>query len=1754
MKAIFSVWSFIAFAILGFAHSPETETLLVQDFESNFTISNHPEEFLPGWSANELSTGTSRVFQATGEGLNQSNALGIQSTGSFNAQIYIKTSTAGLQNPIISFYARTGKNGSGDRPVSLFLSLSANPELGFSERIPIGDATTFPNADTPYAPFYPVIPEPFRNLEQVWIRLEVNYGAGNGTAARLFIDDFSIREQQTQLLALAVNEVEVRESNYLLLHFNQEIELPTGNIFLDNLYGTPLSTNLVEPDKLLLEFDDYLYANRYTLTIERIAGLKEEKLYEDWKYVFELSSPTPQASLIINEVMADPNPKGLVPPDPVLPDQSSAEYIELFNRTEKPLLLKNFSLNGRRVEEVTMDPLSHVILCSADNKTLFEQFGETAAIDAFPNLNNSSGTITIRDGFGMLVDSLFYAVAHYRDPEKSRGGWALERINPFQACSNAYNWNASVDSKGGTPGQQNSIFSELADSRPFEITGLRPITANQLQLTFSKPLPETLSPMPKFYLSGEKLQVLAYTDNTLLLELPGAMESNQHYQLQVGSMFDCFGVDLSTEEIAFVYDVTPPQSERIWGINEDEILWVFDEALSPTIQPENFRFLDDSTKILVASVEKTALNKLRMQLDTPLQLGKDYLLVADSLADQYGNYFIADTISFYWEDVVDSVFFSSPNMLMIAFNTALAPNSTLDPENYQLGPEALRPEQILPVEEEADAFLLVFDRDFPPDQQLKLEITGMRDPDGRERISLSKEFVWDTRNINISELEVPSANSLLLTFNKALDQKWALIPQLYKVDGGVGHPSKLSMPHSSQVSLEFDSAWTTGSAYRLSVHQLRDLYGAEMSRSIHRDFTWDTLAPAIDTAFLRSPFVIELVWTKAIEKPDSVWVAASLAQEAYLSEDRLKLTIHSQNPLLDKQLRVMIPKVRAISGETASAISTTIGNEYMSVGAVEIWDEQHLMVTFTGYPDPATLLFPENYRISDTQAEHVLLMENTYQAKIRLAEPLQLNDSLSVFIQPILAKNGANGLPFQTRLLYIDGIYDLWVEHPQLVLINQLQPLDTANFWEGEFRLLEDERSVVSLLNKSQPNQIQLIIDEPLTSGSLWTLKIPPRNAANGSLMSGSLRQLEWDPFPPELQAVVPLPGNRLLLYFDKALNPVLALVPEFYAIEGISPGEVILENEGKEVLLTFESGWESGQEIVLEIHSLEDLDGHAITHQSMAFSYQPPEIPSFRELVINEIMPAPRSGNPLPESEYIEIYNPTDKSFHLGGMKVANSRSETSLPRETLAAGEYLILCPEGMKKAFAPFGQVLGLRHWPTILNGGDEMSLYNSQGDLVDRLIYDPSMPLGGEIAGNGFSLELINPFNPCQSPENYAPSSSERRGTPGAKNSAFDDSPDRQAPKLLSAIPREGNQLLLKFSKPAGVNNSTSEFQLRPAVHILDSYPDPTNQYQWVIVLESELQENQAYELRVISWRDCAGNAIATEANHAWIKIPVPAEEGDLLLNEVLFNPPAGAPKFVEVYNNSPKILNLKNWKLANKVDGETANRRVISGEDLIMDPFSYLVLTTDREKLATQYPTANRENFWEMSLPSFPIRSGSVVLLDPGELWEERLDYDESMHHGFLRDVKGISLERYSVMSPVNDPENWHSASAHVGHASPGFRNSQVFDDPSQDWGIHLSPEVFVPQATGEQPFTTISYKMERPGYQATLRIFSPTGIPIRELCQNEIWGSSGFYTWDGTNERGEKVNAGYYIVSCELFHPDGKVLQIRKTVVVGAKF
>ncbi len=1750
MKASLSVWGLIAFSILGFRFLPKAETFILQDFESNFEIVSYPEEFLPGWSANEVRTGTSRVFQAAGEGLNGSHALGIQTIGSFDAQIYVKTSTIGLKNNNISFFAKTLRNGTGTRPVLISYRIFDPQTESSSETQFIGDDNSFPNEDTAYQEYGFTIPGDWMELSTVTLIITVHYGEGSGSAARLFIDNFSIPKPLTndpedveQMETFKVEQVTLHEDKALILEFSQELSSLPQRLVLSPEYGEPTQMEIVN-GSLLAWFEEYLYPNRYSLVIDGVL-MKDSDDPVQLTHDFELLSPLLPGSLLINEFMADPNPKALPPPQPTFPTGANDEYIELWNSTDKPMLLKGLTYNGNPVEEIAVEAGEYFLLTPATRKESFTAFAKVAGVSGFRALPNNSGHISIKDAFEDTVDSLAYDTSWYGDAQKSQGGWSLERINPYLICSDATNWRGSAAPMGGTPGDINSVYSDVPDERPFEVISVMPLNDQRLMISFSKPLPSDLDAGFMGDLDGAPLILDSLGRDQLWARLDAPMRDGLSYRLEFQGFYDCNGQSLTPNFVSFTYDTQAPLIHAISGLDKTGFLVHFNKSLS-----------DHPITLKQLSISQNEIVKSRMEMDSilycevkePMEINRGYIFTVVNVSDLSGN--IADSLfhSWTWEDHLDTVYWVSPTVLGVKFGKEVIAAAAKNRLLYTLDRDMGHPEKVSWIEE-TGVFHLFFAKQFPTNTSMTLTVQNIKDLSGEKLQTLRKSFTWDTRAISVSAFLADQPGKFNITFNKSLDPKWAAIPAHYQVNNGVGEPKSVKMISADEVALGFQHPWEQGQNYRLSIRQLKDLFGQPMNRTINLDFVWDTLPPVIDSVHLLSPYRIELYLSKPIKELDEVLVNGKrmeffVADKPYILE--------SKTPLPKGLIEINIFGAKDEKGRMLEPLTYQKDHSLKAIGEARIWGEKEVQLMFTQYLQEDHEFTPDQFSINGLKPEMVRKGDLGYDCLLSLSNSLQLNGWLQFTYSLQGNDEGIPDSQISLELLYDDAIQDIWVENSKSISVVQQVPLDDSDPWLGDFKLLDNEVAVFPILNQSDPTRLQLVMDGPMPEAEILTLKIPPRKSKDGKWLAGSTRTLIWDPNPPRLMDVRVISAKEFILYFDKPLSPVFAVIPQFYSLEGQSPVEAVLGESSEQVLLVFIDNFEDSSVLSLELSGLEDMNGNVMEDTHFEVIFDPPRSPAYRELVINEIMPAPRPNQKLPNAEYIEIYNPSVETIYLGGMKIGNSRSNTHLPRSHLSPNSYLILCPMSQVAAFEGFGEVLGLSSWPTLLNAGDHVTLFNADGEIIDELVYTTESFGGSTFAQGGYSLEVVNPYYACADAENIQVSVSPDRGTPGKVNSLYGPEQMPQLPRLSKVEKMDANTLSLHFTKPV-FNVSQAAVEIDPNFEVEFMVQDSVDPSIILVKLKDEIRINQFYTIKATNFRDCSGEELDQDASLAHLILPGEPEPGDVVINEVLFNPRLGTPKFVELYNASDHWVNLKQWKLANVSNDQISNRRAISTGDMIVPPDSYLVFTPDPDQLYQVYPQGVREQMKMLVLPSYPMGSGSVVLLDPNETFVERFDYHEKMHHGYLRDVRGGSLERYSARAPVDDPSNWHSASATSGFATPGRRNSSVYLENPLEKGLHISPEVFIPDAAGEIPFTTISYKMDNPGYMATLRIYGVTGRMVRELCHNVLWGQEGFYTWDGTDAKGARVSAGYYILWAELYHPSGQMHQIKKTVVVASK-
>jgi hypothetical protein len=645
------------------------------------------------------------------------------------------------------------------------------------------------------------------------------------------------------------------------------------------------------------------------------------------------------------------------------------------------------------------------------------------------------------------------------------------------------------------------------------------------------------------------------------------------------------------------------------------------------------------------------------------------------------------------------------------------------------------------------------------------------------------------------------------------------------------------------------------------------------------------------------------------------------------------------------------------------------------------------------------------------------------------------------------------------------------------------------------------------------------------------------------------------DTTSPLLQNLTIISDHELDLKFSERIDEITAETLINYSLNNNlgNPFNAALQADQQTIKLTFNTNFPNGTECLLSASGIKDLAGNEMSPTQKTFLFFEGKPVSIKDVIITEIFSDPDPKVGLPEVEFIEVYNRSLNAINLADWTISDGTSVANFPFLILFPGSYLIATASGNTQQFESYGSVIALSNFPTLNNTGDYLILKDIDNVTIDSLHYSILSYKDDDKKDGGWSIELIDPNNLCSEFENWVASENQQGGTPGKQNSVFANKPDLTAPKLLSVLATSSNKLSLHFNEKLDkVIPALNNFTIEPFIEINSVSFANTSLISLDLLLKTDISVKTLYTIRLENIYDCAGNDIQqTESEFALGEQP---DSLDILVNEILFNPRPTGVDFVEVYNNSSKFINLKDFSLANINEGHVENTRVISTADLLLKPEAYLVFTEDGDVLKGEYIAAHEENFYEVNyLPSFNDDGGSVALVDNEGKIVDQFEYTKDMHSPFIKDEEGVSLERIAFGEPTYLTQNWKSASTTVGYATPGYLNSNSRTETISDESVKVNPEIFIPIG-GHPDFTTINYNFAQGGYVANIKIYDTQGRTIKELADNEVLGTEGFFRWDGDQNDGTKARVGYYVVAFDVFNDEGFVKTFRERVVIATKF
>jgi len=282
-------------------------------------------------------------------------------------------------------------------------------------------------------------------------------------------------------------------------------------------------------------------------------------------------------------------------------------------------------------------------------------------------------------------------------------------------------------------------------------------------------------------------------------------------------------------------------------------------------------------------------------------------------------------------------------------------------------------------------------------------------------------------------------------------------------------------------------------------------------------------------------------------------------------------------------------------------------------------------------------------------------------------------------------------------------------------------------------------------------------------------------------------------------------------------------------------------------------------------------------------------------------------------------------------------------------------------------------------------------------------------------------------------------------------------------------------------------------------------------------------------------------------------------GDVVINEIMYYPNAGAKRYVELYNRSGADVFPFGFQLRHyTADGNTMKAALCTSHHMLEDG-GYAVLCADTLAVAEYYSAAEGSLYMCPQMPALNTSKGYVVLASADGVTLDSVYYEKSMHSTIIQNIRGVALERVDVEGGSLDAQNWTSAQSGYYYATPGFRNSVSWgsesDRPDGNNGnipvqeLSMENQLLRPGDADRQLMITLN--IPRADVCVSATVYDDNGRPMRNLVTQEMIYPGYQLFWDGIGDHGSICKAGMYVVLIKAWDPTGWTHNYKLVCVVG---
>ena len=283
------------------------------------------------------------------------------------------------------------------------------------------------------------------------------------------------------------------------------------------------------------------------------------------------------------------------------------------------------------------------------------------------------------------------------------------------------------------------------------------------------------------------------------------------------------------------------------------------------------------------------------------------------------------------------------------------------------------------------------------------------------------------------------------------------------------------------------------------------------------------------------------------------------------------------------------------------------------------------------------------------------------------------------------------------------------------------------------------------------------------------------------------------------------------------------------------------------------------------------------------------------------------------------------------------------------------------------------------------------------------------------------------------------------------------------------------------------------------------------------------------------------------------------ESTLKINEVMPDATKDeTEEYIELINTTDREISLwQTWIAVRKKDGSLGTKyyfpyRMEHDFDRpkvrYVEPRGVVCVSEAPELDSTFYMSRNGSHFCRMDLPSLINEGACIVIGSDDKTVHDEFCYNKSMFGDMIKNRKNVALERISVNKPSLDAANWKVASGVMNYGTPGYKNSNAESDAPEavKKGFWLENDHLSPNGDEYNDILLVNYNTGHDDYGANIAIYNMKGKLVRTLYNNIMLSSEGTIEWDGTDNNGDTVESGMYVMMVEMLSARGKKIRSYK--------